>query len=302
MTELHQSKLHQEPSAKPSTWSSRRAAAPVLGTALIAILGCTTPLANAQAASVPGPATNAVVDVAPVPAKSEQASSAPDRSTAYYHAALADSYEDMAINYGRQDYFSKAIEEYKLALNADPNSSQLAVGFAELYLRAGRIPDAIQTAKTLLKKDDNNIEAHKLLGRIYLRSLGQQQNSGSESTPSNQVLDLAIAEFAKIVSLEPKSIEDRLLLGQLYTVKHDNAKAEAQFKAAQGIEPASEDAILSLARLYADSGDLKRATDLLEALPVDDRTTKEEFALGAAYEQLKDLKKAIAAYQRSVDI
>ena len=60
--------------------------------------------------------------------------------------------------------------------------------------------------------------------------------------------------------------------------------------------------ILNLARLYAEGGDVKRSVNLLEAVPVDDRTTKEEFALGAAYEQLKDLKGAIAAYQRSYDM
>jgi tetratricopeptide (TPR) repeat protein len=240
------------------------------------------------------------VDVAPIPAKSAPAAE-PDRATAYYHAALADSYEDMATNYGRQEFFSKAIEEYKLAINADPSSSQLPIGLAGLYLRAGRVPEAIQTAKMLIKADDSNIEAHKLLGRIYLRSLGQQQGSGGDAAPAGQMLDLAIAEFTKIVSLEPKSLEDRLLLGQLYSVKHDNAKAEAQFKAAQTIEPSSEDVVLNLARLYAESGDIKRSTELLEAIPADDRTGKEEFALGAAYEQLKDLKKAIAAYQRAVN-
>jgi tetratricopeptide (TPR) repeat protein len=208
----------------------------------------------------------------------------------------------MATNYGRQEFFTRAIEEYKLAINADPDSPELAIGLAGLYLRAGRIAESIQTAKELLKGDENNIEAHKLLGRIYLRSLGQEQGPGSQPSPGNQMLDEAIAEFVKIVSLEPKSLEDRLLLGQLYTVKHDTAKAEAQFKAAQAIEPASEDVILNLARLYAESGDVKRSAELIEAVPVEDRTTKEEFALGAAYEQLKDSKKAIAAYQRSVDM
>ena len=116
------------------------------------------------------------------------------------------------------------------------------------------------------------------------------------------MLDLAIAEFTKIVSLEPKSIEDRLLLGQLYTVKHDTAKAEAQFKAAQDIEPASEEVVLNLARLYAESGDVKRSAELLEAVPVNDRTPKEELAMGGSYEQLKENKKAISAYQRAVDM
>jgi tetratricopeptide (TPR) repeat protein len=295
MTEIQHPNLSQESNGSPSIRPSNFVAAGILA---VALLGCTA--ANAQ--STPAPATPAPVDVAPVPAAKPTPAPAPDRSTAYYHAALADSYEDMATNYGRQEFFSKAIEEYKLAINADPTSSGLAIGLSELYLRANRIPEAIQTAKALIKTDENNIPAHKLLGRIYLRSLGQQQDNNSDAGPGNQVLDLAIAEFVKIVALEPKSLEDRLLLGQLYTVKHDTAKAEAQFKSAQTIEPASEDVILNLARLYAEQGDLKRSAELLEAVPTDDRTTKEEFALGAAYEQLKDMKRAIAAYQRSVDM
>ena len=47
------------------------------------------------------------------------------------------------------------------------------------------------------------------------------------------MLDKAIAEFEKIVALQPKSVEDRMVLGQLYTVKHDPKKAEEQFKTAK---------------------------------------------------------------------
>jgi tetratricopeptide (TPR) repeat protein len=312
MTESHPSNLRQELIVR----SSSRFAFGILAFAATAFLASTGPVASAQSSAAPV----GDVDVAPIPAAqttptpSPAASSTPDRSTAYYHAALADTYEDMATNYGRQEFVTRAVEEYKLALNADPGSTGLAIGLAELYFRAGRISEAVQTARELLKKDDNNIDAHKLLGRIYLRSLGQTQDQnsgqnqsqglgpGSQPSPANDVLDKAIVEFLKIVSLEPKNLEDRLLLGQLYTVKHDSAKAEEQFKAAQAIEPASEDVVLNLARLHAEGGDVKRAAELLEAVPVNDRTTKEEFALGAAYEQLKEMKKAIAAYQRSVDM
>jgi tetratricopeptide (TPR) repeat protein len=262
------------------------------------------PLPAAKPASKPSVAAPQSGEKPALPAPAEDAPA--DRASAYYHAALADTYEDMATNTGRQEFVSRAVEEFKSALNADPNSAELATGLAQLYFRAGRNTEAVSTVKELLKRMPDNIDAHKLLGRIYLRSLGQQDGPGSEATPSNQngnqVLDQAIAEFVKIIALEPNNLEDRLLLGQLYTVKHDSAKAEAQFKAAQKIEPASEDVILNLARLYAEGGDVKRSVNLLEAVPVDDRTTKEEFALGAAYEQLKDMKGAIAAYQRSYDM
>src|SRR4051812_16064608 len=57
-----------------------------------------------------------------VPSTSAAPSSAdPDRSSAYYHYGLAHLYEEMAVTAGRPDYATQAIEEYKLALNADPN-------------------------------------------------------------------------------------------------------------------------------------------------------------------------------------
>ena len=306
MTEPLQNNLRQSSSGVYFLGKTTR----VQATAILAAIVCFSPFA-ATSLIAQAPAADPAVNVAPIPAKTpapdkpadKTADKSIDRSTAYYHAALADTYEDMATNYGRQDYVTRAVEEYKLALNADPTSSSLALGLAELYFRVGRIREAIQTAQELIKKDDNNLAAHKLLGRVYLRSLGRNSDQGSgDAQASDQILQQAIAEFTKIVALEPKSLENHLLLGQLYTVKHDTAKAEAQFKAAQDIEPASEDVVLNLARLYAESGDIKRSTELLEAVPVDDRTSKEEYALGAAYEQIKELKKAIAAYQRAVDM
>ncbi len=231
----------------------------------------------------------------PAPAAADQT---PDRAAAYYHYALAHNYEEMATAYGRSEYATRAVEEYKLALNADPTSQFLNNGLAELYFKTNRIKDAIVAAQDLLKKDPNNLDAHKLLGRIYLRSLGDGEAGG----PSGQVLQLAIAEYVKIVDLEPKSIEDRLLLGQLYSVSHDSAKAEEQFKAAQQIDPGSEEVVLNLARLYTELGDTHRAIDVLSAIPVDDQTPRTEFALGQAYDQSKETKKAIDAYRRAVDL
>jgi tetratricopeptide (TPR) repeat protein len=90
-----------------------------------------------------------------------------------------------------------------------------------------------------------------------------------------------------------------MVLGQLYTVKHDAKRAEEEFKAAQDIEPDSEEVILNLARLYAESGDIQHAAKVIEDVPEADRSPKMELALGAAFEQLKQAKNAIAAYQRA---
>ena len=204
---------------------------------------------------------------------------------------------------GRSDEVNKAIEEYKMALNADPNSAELSNGLADLYFRAGRVHDAEVTARTLLKNSPDDIDAHKLLGRIYLRQLGRgRERRFVRPRPQSNVLDQAIAEFEKIVALQPKSVEDHMVLGQLYTVKHQPEKAEAEFKTAQAIEPESEDVVLNLSRLYAESGDMQHAVKAIEDVPVDGRTPKMEFTLGALYDQLKQPKDAIAAYKRAEDM
>jgi tetratricopeptide (TPR) repeat protein len=260
----------------------------------------TTPAKPAQGKpALPAPAsTPAAAKTAPAATPAQAA----DRSQAYLHVALASIYEDNAVSQGKPENVNRAIEEYKLALNADPNSPELNNALAALYFRVGRAKEAEVTTRGLLKTSPDDIEAHKLLGRIYLRQLGEGENAGATAASTNNVLELAIAEFEKIVSLQPSSVEDRMVLGQLYTVKHDSKKAEQQFKTAQAIEPDSEEVVLNLARLYAESGDLQHAAKVIEDVPVNDRTSKMEFTLGAAYDQLKQPKDAIAAYQRALDM
>ena len=138
---------------------------------------------------------------------------------------------------------SKAIEEYRLAIEADPSSEFLTSGLAELYVKTGRIRDAVVEAQDIIKRDPNNLEAHKLLGRIYLRSLGDMPvGSGSDN-----VLKLAIEQYEQIVKLEPDSVDDHLLLGRLYRLNNDLQKAENEFKTAVKLDPNSEEAVTTLA-------------------------------------------------------
>jgi len=60
--------------------------------------------------------------------------------------------------------------------------------------------------------------------------------------------------------------------------------------------------VLNLARVYVESGDIDRAVKLIEAVPQSDRTGRMEFTLGAAYDQLKRPKDAVAAYKRAADL
>jgi len=223
-----------------------------------------------------------------------------DRASAYYHYTLAHMYEEQVAMYGRSDLASRAIEEYRAAIDADPSSEFLNASLAELYARTGRIRDAVVEAQDILKRDQNNLEAHKLLGRIYLRSLGDEpdgSNNGAED-----VLELAIEQYKEITRLEPDSVDDHLLLGRLYGRNHDLRLAESEFKTAAKLQPDSEEAVTALALLYTEEGDSARAAEVLSSVPDVARSAKIYSVLGYTYEQQKEYKKAIAAYRKAIDL
>jgi tetratricopeptide (TPR) repeat protein len=221
----------------------------------------------------------------------------PDHASSYYHYGLAHLYEDLAVDAGRPDYAAQAVEEYKLALDADPGSTLLQDGLADLYFKVGRIREAVTAAKDQITRHPDDLAAHKLLGKVYLRSLGDMQGA-----QSNDMLQLALTEYETIAKLDPNDLETHLLLGQLYGLNHDSTKAEAQFKLAEKIDANSEEAVLNMARLYSVEGDTDRAIQTLEAVPVGSRTAREEFALAGSYDQMKNPKKAATAYRRSLDL
>jgi tetratricopeptide (TPR) repeat protein len=219
-----------------------------------------------------------------------------DRAAAYYHYVLAHMYEEQVTVYGRSDLATKAIEEYRAAIDADPGSEFLNAGLAELYVKTGRIRDAVLEAQDIIKRDPNNLEAHKLLGRIYLRSLGDMPGGNG----SDNVLKLAIEQYEQIVKLEPDSVDDHLLLGRLYRLNNDMQKSEAELQTAVKLDPGSEEAVTTLAMLYTDEGDTAHALQVLRAVPDAARSAKLYSALGAAYEQRKDYKSAIDAYKHAI--
>jgi tetratricopeptide (TPR) repeat protein len=227
----------------------------------------------------------------------QQKKQVPDRAQSYYHYSLAHLYEEMVAITGRADYATKAIDEYRLAVANDPGSEYLNAGLAELYLKTGRIGDAVNEAQDIIKQNPGNLDARRLLGRIYLRSLGDMR-AGAQS---QDVLQLAIQQYQEIVKQDPKSLEDHLLLGRLYRLNNDMANSEKEFRTAVQLQPDSEEAVSTLSYLYNEEGDYNRALNILLSLPENSRSAKLYAALGYTYEQKKDYKSAIQAYTKSVN-
>ena len=241
-----------------------------------------TPSAKPDSASPAQPASNTPTKV--------------DKAAAYYHFTMAHTYEEQMAAYGRSDLVSKAIEEYRLALEADPTSEYLSSGLAELYARTGRIRDAVSEAQDILKRDPQNLEAHRLLGHIYLRSLGDMQGGNG----SDSVLKLAIQQYEEIIKLDPKSVDDHIMLGRLYHADNQMKKAQDEEQTAIKLSPDSEEAVATLAMFYSEQGDAAKAADTLSTIPEANRSAKLYLMLGGTYDQQKDYKKSIDAYQHAI--
>jgi tetratricopeptide (TPR) repeat protein len=249
--------------------------------------------------SVAATAAGQAKSLSPIESKPTQSSPRKvDRASSYYHYALAHMYEEQVTVYGRSELANKAIDEYRLAIEADPSSEFLTSGLAELYVKTGRIRDAVLEAQDIIKRDPNNLEAHKLLGRIYLRSLGDMPGGNG----SDNVLKLAIEQYERIVKIEPNNIDDHLLLGRLYRLNNDLQKAENELKTAVQLDPNSEEAITTLALLYSEEGDTAHALQVLSSVPATGRSAKLYSALGTTYEQRKDYKNAIEAYKKAIQL
>src|SRR4029077_12166897 len=152
-----------------------------------------------------------------------------EKATAYYNFAMGHLYAELAGAFGnRSDYTNKAIDYYRQAMKLDPAASFLSEELTELYFQAGRIKDAVSEAEDQLKQNPDNLEARRLLGRIYARLIGDtQQNRINED-----MLRRSIEQFDKVTGKDPKDIESWLMLGRLQRVNHNSVESEKAYKKA----------------------------------------------------------------------
>jgi tetratricopeptide (TPR) repeat protein len=215
------------------------------------------------------------------------------RAQAYYHFSRARLLDD-------QGQVSQAIDEYKKALELDPNNSLIYSEMAESYLRNSRLRDATETAQKAVQIDPGNVEAHKLLSTIYLQAISK---ANAQQPPSIETINNAIHEFEEIVRIDPTERQSFLMLGELYKIKGARDKAAQIYKQFLGIEPGSEEGVTALAKLQMDAGNYKEAVDLLEQFvqqrPESDTALQ---TLGEAYSDLQDYSKAADAYKRASEL
>ena len=148
----------------------------------------------------------------PPPDQSAADSKASDKAAAYYNFAMGHLNAEMAGAIGnRSEYVNKAIDFYKQALKLDPGAPYIFEELTDLYVQTGHLRDAVTEAQDMLKRSPDNLEARRILGRIYYRMIGDPQ----QGKINDAVLKQAIAQYKEITVRDPKDVESWVTLGRL---------------------------------------------------------------------------------------
>jgi tetratricopeptide (TPR) repeat protein len=216
----------------------------------------------------------------------------------------ADAYYDFVMgHYHAQEYqvssraedANQAIDFLKKAFALDPSSQQIGDELAEIYYQSQRIRDAVNEAQSLLAKDPDNLGAHRLLARIYVRTLGDLSNASSQ----RDTLVHATEQYREILRLDPGDVDAPLWLSRLYRLQNQPEKAEGVLRDLLAREPANEGAVEQLTQLLLDEGKSQEGIDLLQKMLQRQATPRLWELLGDAYNQTHDLPNAELAYRKA---
>ena len=259
--------------------------------------GLSSALAVAQSPQTAPAQSNPPTQSKPDSLAPETQSAPSSRADAYYNFALGHLFEQQYEATNEPEYATQAIDAYKKAYALDPNSPVIGERLAEMYWESLRVHEAIAEAQELLKRDPNDVATRRLLGRIYLRSLGSQTGSAQSDTAER-----AIEQFREVYRLDPTDAESALWLARLYRLRNEHDKAEEVLRGMLKQDPGNESAIEQLTQLLLDEGKADDAVSLLEGITSRSPSPGLLDLLGDSYTQTHDLAKAEGAYRKAADM
>jgi len=231
------------------------------------------------------------------PLATETASVNGQQSDLYYDIMMGHLKELEFEENGDSDSASESIEYYKKALQIAPHAAVILERLAEIDANSQHTADAITEARAALQSDPSNVDAHRLLARIYVRSLSDQGVGASQQ----EYLTKAVQQFEAVLQLDPTDTYSALWLARLYGFENQPDQAEKVLRGILQRDSENEPALEQLSQLLIDEGRSQEAITLLSNAVSDTSSSDLYGMLGDAYAHEHDYAKAEDAYRKAVE-
>ncbi len=132
-----------------------------------------------------------------------------------------------------------AVKQFKQALSGDPNFAVARINLALAYYFLNDSRSAVEEARAAVKLAPDSLPAHYALGAAMR---------------NEKLYDEAMAEFNKVLAVDPKDPATNVQIGQIYAQKQQYDQAIPAFRRALDAEPYNATAAYSLAQALIRTG------------------------------------------------
>ncbi|HKE05284.1 MAG TPA: FG-GAP-like repeat-containing protein, partial [Blastocatellia bacterium] len=156
---------------------------------------------------------------------------------------------NIGVAFMEQYKHEDAVKQFKQALERDPNFAvaRINLALADFYLNDSRA--AVEEARAAVKLAPDSPYAHYAL---------------AAALRNEKLYDESLAEFNKVLSIDPRDSTTNIQIGQLHAQKQQYPQAIAAFKRAIESEPYNATAVYSLAQALNRSGQQAEGMKTLE--------------------------------------
>jgi tetratricopeptide (TPR) repeat protein len=146
---------------------------------------------------------------------------------------------NIGVAFMEQFKHEDAVKQFKQALEGDPNFAVARINLALAYFYLNDSRAAVEEARAGVKLAPDNPYAHYAL---------------AAALRNEKLYDESLAEFNKVLSIDPRDSATNIQIGQLHAQKQQYPQAIAAFQRAIESEPYNATAVYSLAQALNRSG------------------------------------------------
>ena len=198
---------------------------------------------------------------------------------------------DLLLHSNRKDAYTYL----EKALKLDPNLGMAHASLGMAYFREGKVSEARASLERAVALNSQNYLAHY----YYAFTLSRQAPDGQPVSGYTPEMAAKIREhLQKAIALRPDYPESYNLLAFVSLVTGENLEtAIASLKQALSVSPGRHDFALTLAQLYARTGDYKQARQMLEQIAKSDAEDHLREASAMMLKQIQANEENMARYE-----